>query len=146
MNNQNKHSLSSNKLITHYGRGALYIKSFKVKVQGDVIFSHNSNSSVYLFFSILEVDSNSHLSFKNNVGYKGGAICLRGSASLHLHDNIFIVFDSNAAYNSGGAIFHEALNDPSYLSIRNCFLKYVDIQKNATKRNITVDFYQQHSY
>ena len=136
----NHHYIKCLNHVKYFGRGTLYLSSFQIKVQDRIIFRENENgSAVYLFLSILEVCSNSSLLFDKNIGYKGGAISLRGSASIYLNDNISIVFKNNSAINRGGAIFHEALSDPSNGTIDNCFMKYVG-NNDKEERNITVKF------
>ena len=122
-----------------YGRGTVYVNSFTIEFHSEVELSENFNSALYLYSSILNVKSKSSILFKNNFGYQGGAIHLRGSSSIHVNDDISITFDSNVAGNKGGAIFHNALIDQSLLTATNCFMKYVGI-KQPHYRNITVYF------
>ena len=53
--------------------------------------------------------SKCHMYFIHNMGYRGGAINLRGVSSIHVNDNTSLIFDSNIAKERGGAIYHKAL-------------------------------------
>ena len=124
--------------ILHYGRGAFYVSFLKVNFLGESKFQGNGmKSAVYLFSSILEVGSKSSILFKENAGHQGGALHLREFSSLHLNDDTSMIFLSNHATDKGGAIFHEARNDPSESTVLLCFIKYVGT-KTGNERNVTV--------
>ena len=113
-------SLEHDANISRYGRGALYINLFKITLSGNTTIANNKyTSAIYLFSSILEIAENSTVLFLENVGYQGGAINLRGFSSIYLNDDTTVTFNGNYAWNSGGAIYHATLIDPSYLSTVN---------------------------
>ncbi len=125
--------------IIRYGRGALYVNSIDVEFQGEIKFIENNFSAVYLFSSRVKVTSNSCVYFIRNTGYRGGAINLRGVSSINVNDNTSLIFDSNFVQDRGGAIYHEALTNPSNFSVINCFLKYYG-NHSIHRRNISVYF------
>lgn len=114
------------------GKSVLFISSFQIIFCKSVVLIKNMGSAVYLYWSTLIVSSNSYVLFKENYGYQGGAIALRGLALLHLQNNIQIEFAGNEATCKGGAIYHSVLVDRSYLSDENCFIKFESIRKNVT--------------
>lgn len=128
--------------LTQNGNGALYAKTNHILLQGKVQFIENHASAVYLLSGLLEIAGNSCIEFAQNSGYKGGAIYLQDFAVIYVNDDILIVFENNSALEGGGAIFHEALSDPSLSTAQKCFLKYVgkNIASGATERNISIHF------
>lgn len=139
--NQIQPQLMRNANVTRYGRGAMYINLFHVRLSGDTKFVRNSRSSaIYLMSSILELAESSYVLFKLNFGYQGGAMNLRGSASIYLNDNTLIEFDGNYAWDNGGAIYYATLVDPSQLTRSNCFIEYVGKHQSVADRNATLLF------
>ena len=124
---------------TCYHNGVIYINEAHILLQGKVNFTKNFDSAVQLYSSELEISSGSDISFISNSGYCGGAISLHGFASLYLSDSISVTFTNNSAFYRGGAIYHNALPDPSNLTY-NCFVKYAGKEDNVTMRNISVNF------
>ena len=135
-------SETMNATVFQYGRGALYANLFTITFSGNTTFIGNKRkSAIYLFSSTLEITAGSYMLFERNIGYQGGAINLRGLSSIHINDNVYIDFDSNFAWNSGGAIYHASLVDPSRLTEASCFIQYVgQHNKSVADRHATLHF------
>ena len=59
---------------------------------------------------------------------------MEGFSSIYLNDNSHITFDSNMAFDKGGAIYHETPVDPTLFSVKNCFVNYVGKYNNVSRR------------
>ena len=140
--NANKHHSKIDGLLVLQGRGTIYSHTINIWLKGEVSFVKNKNSGLHLFSSILEVESNSTILFKNNTAYQGGAIHMEGFSSIYLNDNSNISFDSNIAFDKGTAIYHETPVDPTLFSVKNCFVNYIgDYEKPVEERNINLEFF-----
>ena len=135
-------SQTMNATVLQYGRGALYANLFPITFSGNVTFIGNKRkSAIYLFSSTLEINAGSYVLFESNFGYQGGAINLRGLSSIHINDNVTIDFHNNSAWNSGGAIYHASLVDPSRLTEASCFIQYAgQHNKRVADRHATLHF------
>ena len=142
----NKHRRKIAGPLVLYGRGTIYSHTINVWLRGEVSFVKNKHSALHLFSSILEIESNSTILFKQNTAYQGGAIHMEGFSSIYLNDNSHITFDSNVAFDKGAAIYHETPVDPTLFSVKNCFVKYAgDYKRPVEERNIGLYFHNSSS-
>ena len=132
-------------LFIFHSRGTIYSHTVNIWLKGEVNFTENKNSALHLFSSILEIESNSTILFRQNIGYQGGAIHMEGFSSIYLNDSSHITFDNNMAVDKGGAIYHETPVDPTLFSVKNCFVNYVGEYNNVKLRNINLEFFSNSS-
>ena len=140
-----RHSLDENNqhVIRQYleGAGAFYCSFHTFLFNNKTTFIHNNGSSLYMETCIARFRKNSIVLFSRNEGYRGGAIFLLGSI-LYLHDNTTATFDSNRAYEAGGAIFYNTIAIHTYDYSKTCFIDYSQDETFHTvkDRNIFVHF------
>jgi len=120
-----------------FGKGSLYSNEVNIQFQGEVMFTGNNGSAVFLVSSILKIN-NSNTTFRSNTGYYGGGVTMLRNSVIHLEDNAYVLFDSNKAIQYGGALFHETYNDPYETGNHRCFIRYIG--RNREKRLFQVKF------
>ena len=121
------------------GRGIVNAYEAYILFQGDNTFQDNNSTALYLFSSKVQFRDDTRMEFLRNEGYQGGAIALYGSSTIHVWDNVTIVFDSNRASDKGGAIFQETAFIREYISMKSCFLDYHG-KMNSTQRRVSIYF------
>ncbi len=123
------------------GAGAFYCSSHKIQFYGCARFYNNSRSSFYLQTGIVHFHKNSISIFSHNQGYRGGAILLLGSI-MYVHEKSSLVFDSNVAYEHGGAIYSSPIASHMHYYSQTCFMEYSqdEIYRPIADRNITMTF------
>ena len=92
-----------------FGRGTLFVAGLDVEFRGHVVFVGNKLSAVYLVSSIARFGNGIQATFRGNVGFNGGAICMRGMAVLHVQDSSIFTFTNNTAESKGWShllLFH----------------------------------------
>jgi predicted outer membrane repeat protein len=122
------------------GEGILLAVGYHIRLQETIIFTNNEASAMHLTSTELEVAKNANVTFFNNTAFKGGAICLLGSSTLILNDNIAIRFENNTADYVGGAIYHNSYNERDYFISRSCFIRHQKHAQETTAMNINVIF------
>ena len=91
--------------------GGIWLNFCKEIELVDCIFVGNQGTSIYLYYSTINVSGT--LSFVNNTAYEGGAMAFYGESymSVSLEKNTQILFTNNYAEHVGGAIFAEEPKD-----------------------------------
>ena len=120
--------------------GAFTVARLSVSFSGEVLFKNNFFSALVLISAIAEFREDSHISFVENEGFKGGAILMYGISALKITDNTCFKFLQNRALIDGGAIYYETIQPLDFFYGRSCFLQYSGIEENVHNRNVTFIF------
>ena len=128
-------TIGMNSIIMVFGKGSLYCNELNIRFQGDVMFTRNNGSAVFLVSSILTI-SNSNTTFQNNTGYYGGGITMLRNSVIHLDDYAYVSFVNNSADRHGGALFQETYNDPYETSNHRCFIRYIGKYKECKPSHV----------
>ena len=107
--------------------------STTLNASGTTLFK-NGNNAILAVSSTVSLAGN--ISFINNTGIQGGAVCLRNSR-VTIADNARVVFQDNHADFVGGAIFDSGNDISDYVSIGQ---PVVDSCQVAFSPNSTVEF------
>ena len=102
--------------------GTLFTSLVPVIFSGNNTFYHNNGTAVYSSDGVLNFTKSSFTNFSNNVGEKGGAILLVGTAYLNIQPNSSLHFESNKA-SIGGAICSVQLETKYFGYTELCFIK-----------------------
>lgn len=131
---------SEGSLVKQYtkGTGALFCTHHTLEFSNNNDFLKNNGSAFYMGTCIARLSEHSKTVFGYNRGYQGGAIHQIASI-LSLRENIVIVFDSNSAYGTGGAVYHTSYNSHMYDYSRTCLFSYRGYA-GISERNITITF------
>ena len=119
------------------GKGTVWIEGFRVLFSGDIMFSNNSGSAMYILSAEIEFSKHSNVCFKNNSGFQGGAMAIIGPSTVSFNDNSTFNFANNVAQDGGGAIFHIMYSKRDIYTSRTCFLK--NIGSNYSSTNFVFD-------
>ena len=127
-------------LIRQYtkGSGALFCTDHTLEFSNHNSFLRNNGSAFYMGTCIARLSEHSETHFSFNSGYNGGAVYQIASV-LYFSENVVMVFESNAAYGRGGAIYQTDYNFHMYDYSRSCFLSYRGVLA-PPERNITIKF------
>jgi hypothetical protein len=120
--------------------GAFTVARLSVSLSGKIYFKNNSFSALVLISASARFGENSHVSFIENKGFKGGAILMYGISSLKITDNTYFEFFQNRALIDGGAIYYETIQPLDFFYGRSCFLQYSGTETNVHNRNLTLIF------
>ena len=126
---------------THFtGKGIFLVSKVTVKFKGVNTFHNNSMTPLFLFNSVIQIESNSKMIFENNKGLRGGALKLEGFSAIVYDNNVTFNFINNSADLVGGAIY--VLNgDPHYsFASHLCFF-----QNRTNSNNVFFKFINNHS-
>ena len=124
-----------------YGIGVFLVSRTKVLFQGDVVFTDNTGTALYLTSGTVEFLNGSYASFSGNHGEYGGAVSLVGYSSIVVNDHSKFDFLRNIAFTQGGAIHVQCIDEHKYSTDRSCFVQYGgDNQVPVVDRNITFNF------
>ena len=91
-------------------------------LEGTNRFLDNFGTPVQVLSGDLSILSG-ETTFKGNKGNKGGAISLSTSSHIYLHNGVSVNFDSNHAYDRGGAMYMNTL----LLNHKRCFYQLKDL-------------------
>ena len=121
--------LDNKHLTTHKGNkfqytGAFVLNAFKVIFSGDTLFHGNNNTALLVVSGAVEVESNSTLSFIENVGNYGGAIQMTGFSFLYISDNCSLLFINNTAQFKGGGMYVSSIDQRVFFSSSGCFIQH----------------------
>ena len=108
--------------------GVLDVDSFQVDLLTNVSFVENRGSAVSATSADIRVLESTEVKFIRNRARNGGAISLLHSSVLELHPESQVVFDSNSASESGGAIYATIAYPSDYLLSQRCFIQHRDIK------------------
>lgn len=123
-----------------WGKGTFLTTAFPVAFSGKTLFSSGNSSALYVSSASIDFAAGSHVEFKNNTAYEGGAVALIGFSALHVRDNSTFLFIRNKALSKGGAIIYQSSNTLDFVSSRSCFIQYVGDTKSVKERGINIFF------
>ena len=101
------------------------LTGLSISLFGNNTLRHNNGTGIYSSFATINFTEGSLTNFSNNIGEKGGAILLVGTASLNIEPNSFIHFEKNKAL-FGGAICSMLLEKHYYGFVKSCFISSVN--------------------
>ena len=104
--------------------GVLSVDSLQVDLLTNVSFVENRGSAVFAASVDIRVLESTEVKFIRNRARNGGAISLLYSSVLELHPESQVVFDSNSASESGGAIYATIAHPSEYLLSQRCFIRH----------------------
>ena len=110
---------------SYKGYGTFYVNRVPVNFNVKTTFNNNTGSALAVVGTYLNLSS-CEANFTNNVGQRGGAIALLGAAWILIDARSNMSFVSNRALSYGGAIFNLYLEQETFQTSTNCFIKYAD--------------------
>ena len=119
--------------IVNKQRSVLYVSGFRIEFQKKTVFKGNFGSAIEATSSVLDFQANSDVFFIANQGIEGGALNLKASTIVYIHDNSSFLFESNTAFYRGGAIFVQFADKHFLFSSGSCFIQYVGTRPNKVK-------------
>ena len=143
--------IKDNRLISNYvsiqknkstsnGKAAMLVDKIKIKFSGDILFEKNNGSALCLDSSEANFEANSHIQFKENKGFQGGAIAMTGYSVIKFKSNSTFLFANNSALDGGGALFQLAVSTRDIQISRTCFIQYIGEGKIAEDYNTSFIF------
>ena len=139
--------MNDNRIISNYVsiqtstsnvKAAMLVDKLKIKFSGDILFEKNNGSALCLDSSEAVFEANSHIQFKDNKGFQGGAIAMTGYAVIEFNDNSTFLFANNSAIDGGGALFQLDVSTRDIQLSRSCFIQYIG--KKATLEDYNTSF------
>ena len=121
-------------------KGILFSSTFSMNFSSLVLFHQNNGSAISINAGSINVLPNATANFTQNTGSKGGAIALLEFAHLRVFPNSVLVFDSNVAYEVGGAIYAAATDELDFYVSRSCFIHYHDVLINVKNWDTKIIF------
>lgn len=119
----------------------IYIQHIPSRFEGTIQVTMNEASGFGIEEATVHFGNNTFVNLTNNTAKIGGAIAMIGKATLVLHKNTTVTFDSNVATDKGGAIFASQSQERYSAYDYTCFVKYHDRDmKNPSEWNITLNF------
>lgn len=116
------------------GEGTMLITGFRVQFEGEIDFSLNNGSAVFVSSGTVEVLQNTTVKFVGNEANRGGAFSLGTFAFIIVHDYCRLEFADNTAHLRGGAIFAKSRDPHEYLVSSSCFIH------SATRDHVGIKF------
>ena len=123
----------------HKGAGIFFSVGYYIVLEDTIHFHDNEDTAMYLTYTEVEFSSNVNVTFSENRGFQGGAICMPGFAVLIVNDNTTVRFEYNSAVAAGGAIYQDSFTKRDYFASQSCFIRYKGIT-NVSERNIEISF------
>ena len=120
------------------GTGTFVATRTPLNFKGTTKFINNGGTALYLTSAVVNVEADSHLVFRDNLGKNGGAIAMIAFSVLYTEDNTRVTFEGNTAMRKGGAIYTFSVE--THLKSRSCFIQYKGATKLKDKRHITFSF------
>ena len=120
------------------GAGAVYVNQVPIAFISQAHFSQNIGSAIAAVSTGVNF-ADCVAEFFNNKGNNGGAVALLGAAFIKVNQNSSLTFDSNEAFQLGGAIYNNYIEKQNLISYTNCFIRYVDYLKRPEEW--TANFY-----
>ena len=122
------------------GKAAMLVDKINIKFSGDILFEKNNGSALCLDSSEANFVANSHIQFKENSGFQGGAIAMTGYSVIKFSDNSTFLFANNSALDGGGALFQLAVSTQDIQISRICFIQYTGKKNNLEDYNTSFIF------
>ena len=111
------------------GLGAIYSIQVPISFTGNTTIANNTQTSLALDSATVSIRDK--VIFKNNSGYRGGALTLHGRSSVVFYEESELDFTENHCESSGGAIYVAAQGSPfvslaqaSGTNLHPCFFLY----------------------
>ena len=118
-------SFVRNRIVTETkSNGAVHVVSVPLQFNGTTHFTENTGTALYIASATVTFSDHSHVVYRSNSGYKGGAIHIFGDSQIHVFDNSSLHFQNNNATLYGGAICVETSQPHVFSFIDLCFLHY----------------------
>ena len=126
--------MKDNRIISNYisiqtstsnAKAAMLVEKLKIKFSGDILFEKNNGSALCLDSSEAVFEANSHIQFKDNKGFQGGAVVMTVYTVIEFNTNSTFLFANNFAIDSGGALFQLAVSTQDIHLSRSCFIQYI---------------------
>ena len=131
-------SFVRNRIVTETkSNGAVHVVSVPLQFNGTTHFTENTGTALYIASATVTFSDHSHVVYRSNSGYKGGAIHIFGDSQIHVFDNSSLHFQNNNATLYGGAICVETSQPHVFSFIDLCFLRVSLFDSN----NITFSFH-----
>ena len=108
------------------GSGTVYLSDITVNLYDSIIFKHNNGSAIVASGSVVSFKDNCSANFTENTGISGGALSLFAHSYIVVGKHTTFSFINNVARTLGGAIFAFFAGERTFLSSRDCFLRYYD--------------------
>ena len=121
------------------GVGTIYCSLHSIYVQGEVSFTDNKYTALYLTSCQLIASQDSTTIFSDNTGLAGGAIYLLGNAFINVSANTTFKFNNNSALYQGGALYYYPTDRHNYDFSFSCFIQFIET-KPVSERNINFIF------
>ena len=121
---RNGHIQINNKDL-HIGMGTFHSDGISFSFEGENHFIKNKETALMIIHARAEFKENSSTEFKDNLGYRGGAMALLGNTWLTMERSTTVLFKNNSADDKGGAIYYVSAGVRDVNS-RNCFIRYFD--------------------
>ena len=119
-------NLITTKLGRVVGSGTVYLSDITVNLYDSIIFKHNNGSAIVASGSVVSFKDNCSANFTENTGISGGALSLFAHSYIVVGKHTTFSFINNVASTLGGAIFAFFAGERTFLSSRDCFLRYYD--------------------
>ena len=125
------------------GEGALFSDQVRLTFQR-AIFTNNTNTALSLDGSTVEISDN--VTFSNNMGYRGGAVAMRGLSKVIFQEGSSLFFYNNSCGHKGGALYIESAGSPlvyfntTGVNTHECFFGYTDENVDFNKWKTSVTF------
>ena len=132
-------SIQTSRFISN-GKAAMLVDKINIKFSGDILFEKNNGSALCLDSSAAKFEANSHIQFKENKGFQGGAIAMTGYSVIEFSDNSTFLFANNSALDGGGALFQLAVSTQDIQISRTCFIQYTGKKNNLEDYNTSFIF------
>ena len=117
------------------GQGTVLITRFTLHFNKNISVIDNVGSGMVLVSSFVQFETNTQATFRNNTGFKGGAILLTGISALQVKSNTKLYFLDNKSATQGGAISYDSIYFHADMTSHKCFIHYTKDQRenNETK-------------
>ena len=99
--------------------GIIAIHHITITMSGVCVIAHNSETGLYAYQSAIYLID--EITFEQNIGTFGGAVCLLSYSYLIIRDNTVVNFIENRGRVKGGAFYVDYASGPDY-AYRDCFL------------------------
>ena len=131
----NKVSINSGSNSTQRiaGVGTIYSSLYDIKFEGRNRFENNRGTAVYVVNGNANFSASS-VTFKNNLGVRGGAIALIGLSSMTVGPKRKYLFMNNRAVYQGGAIFTLMIDTHDFTLSKSCFIQYFNSTRSTVNK------------
>ena len=121
----------------------VFISSFQVHFNGEILFQDNNETALHLSSASVILANGSSIRFVRNYGKYGGAVTMLGFSVIYVKENCFLQFTNNTAITKGGAFYvHSSDHQHETHVSLSCFIQYMHGkgEKNYTDKNVSFLF------